>query len=81
MSGLSEDDMALRKSNDGATQQDYIISCYITDFIQKAYQEYPDFKSKTIDEQNKILAGYADVKIAEINAKKKLQVQIQPPIN
>ena len=81
MSGLSEDDMALRKSNDGATQQDYIISCYITDFIQKAYQEYPDFKNKTIDEQNKILAGYADVKIAEINAKKKLQVQIQPPIN
>jgi hypothetical protein len=81
MSGLSEDEMALRKSNDGATQQDYIISCYITDFINRAYSEYPDFKSKTIDEQNKILGSYADAKIAEINAKKKAQIQIAPTVN
>jgi hypothetical protein len=81
MSGLSEDEMALRKSNDGATQQDYMISCYITDFINRAYSEYPDFKSKTIDEQNKILGSYADTKIAEINAKKKAQIQIAPTVN
>ena len=81
MSGLSEDEMALRKSNDGATQQDYIISCYITDFINRAYSEYSDFKSKTIDEQNKILGSYADAKIAEINAKKKAQIQIAPTVN
>ena len=81
MSGLSEDEMALRKSNDGATQQDYIISCYITDFISRAYAEYPDFKSKSIDEQNKILTAYANEKINEINAKKKAQVVIAPIVN
>jgi hypothetical protein len=76
MSGLTEDEKALLMSNRGATKQDYIISTYITDFINKAYDEYDNFGSKTRDEQHNILNKYAEEKLKEINNRDKLATKI-----
>jgi hypothetical protein len=81
MSGLTEDEKALLMSNRGATKQDYIISTYITDFINKAYDEYEFFGSMTRDEQYKILTKYADMKMSEINAKTQAPTSLVPPMN
>jgi len=76
MSGLTEDEKALLMSNRGATKQDYIISTYISDFINKAYDEYDNFGSKTRDEQHNILNKYAEEKLKEINNRDKLVTKI-----
>lgn len=81
MSGLTEDEKALLMSNRGATRQDYIISTYISDFITKAYDEYPDFNSLTRDEKYRILTKYADVKISDINARSTPPTSLVPPLN
>lgn len=81
MSGLTEDEKALLMSNRGATRQDYIISTYISDFISKAYDEYPDFNSLSRDEKYRILTKYADVKIADINARSTPPTSLVPPLN
>ena len=81
MSGLTEDEKALLMSNRGATRQDYIISTYISDFISKAYDEYPDFNSLTRDEKYRILTKYADVKISDINARTTPPTSLVPSLN
>jgi hypothetical protein len=69
LSGMSEDDKALRISNKGATKQDYIISSYIHDFIKRAYEENKDFQSLGRKEKIAVLMKYADEKLAEIKTK------------
>jgi len=69
MSGMTEDDKALRISNKGATKQDYIISSYIQDFIKRAYEENKDFQSFGRKEKIAVLMKYADEKLAEIKTK------------
>jgi hypothetical protein len=81
MSGLTEDEKALIKSNRGATQQDYIISNNIADFIQRAHSENANFNALDRQKQYGILTKYADEKIAEINKKMPLQTTLVPPIN
>jgi hypothetical protein len=81
MSGLTEDEKALIKSNRGATQQDYIISNNISDFIQRANSEASDFNTLDRQKQYAILTKYADEKIAEINKKMPIQTTLVPPIN
>lgn len=69
MSGLTEDEKALLISNKGATKQDYIISTYISDFINRAYSEYKDFNNLSRLTQYNILVGYANEKLKDINVK------------
>jgi len=69
MSGLSEDEKALLISNKGATKQDYIISTYISDFINRAYSENKDFNNLQRQKQYAVLVGYANDKLKDINVK------------
>ena len=76
MSGLTEDEKALLISNKGATKQDYIISTYISDFIQRAYDEQKDFNKLERKQQYQTLLNYADEKLKDINIKDKMVSKI-----
>jgi hypothetical protein len=69
MSGLTEDEKALLISNKGATKQDYIISTYISDFVNRAYSENKDFNTLERKKQYDILLSYANEKLKDINMK------------
>jgi hypothetical protein len=76
MSGLTEDEKALLISNKGATKQDYIISTYISDFIQRAYDEQKDFNKLERKKQYQTLLNFADEKLKDINIKDKMVSKI-----
>lgn len=76
MSGLTEDEKALRVSNKGATKQDYLISTYIQDFIRMAYEENPEFNRLSRREKQAVMTQYADQKLQNINVINKLYTQI-----
>jgi hypothetical protein len=68
MSGLTEDEKALRVSNRGASKQDYIISSYITDFIKRAYESNAGFGEKTTEQKLTVLRKFADEKLKAVNS-------------
>ena len=79
-SGKSEEEKALMFASNTMTKQDQILSTYIYDFIEKAYEEVAKFGMKTRDEKLKTLQGYAAVKQAEISAKNKVETIIRDNI-
>jgi hypothetical protein len=79
-SGRSEEEKALMFASNTMTKQDQILSTYIYDFTEKAYEEYPDFGMKTRDEKLRIMQGYAEVKLKEISAKNKVETIIRDNI-
>jgi hypothetical protein len=79
-SGKSEEEKALMFASNTMTKQDQILSTYIYDFIEKAYEEVANFGMKTRDEKLKTLQGYAAVKQAEISAKNKVETIIRDNI-
>lgn len=62
---VSEDDKMSRLSNKGITQQTYIISSNIQEFVQRAIEEDEEFVHLQLAEQKAKLATYADEQIAE----------------
>lgn len=56
----TDDEKALIKQLGGVTENDYIISCKLPNFIQRAVAEFKDFYTQTLDEQTKIMSKYAD---------------------
>jgi hypothetical protein len=62
--GLTEDEKFLRKSNGGITELDYIISCNITSFVQRAMNENKAFFDTDYKAQVEKMKAYA----AEIKA-------------
>lgn len=61
----TDDEKALIKQLGGVTETDYIISCKLPNFIQRAVVEQKDFYAKTLEEQSKIMSEYAEeVKLA-----------------
>ena len=68
MSGMTEDEKAMRVSNRGASKQDYIISSYITDFVRRAYEEDAAFGDKTSEQKLAVLRKYADEKMRTVNS-------------
>lgn len=79
-SGRSEEEKALMFASNTMTKQDQILSTYIYDFTEKAYEEYPDFGMKTRDEKLRIMQGYAEGKLKEISAKNKVETIIRDNI-
>ena len=79
-SGKSEEEKALMFASNTMTKQDQILSTYIYDFIEKAYEEVANFGMKTRDEKLKTLQGYAAVKQTEISAKNKVETIIREDI-
>lgn len=65
---ITEEEKMGMLSNKGVTKMNYIISCNIQNFIQRALNENDTFAEMELEEQNKILEGYAQV---QIDAEKK----------
>lgn len=57
--GLSDDEKMTRLSNYGITELDYIISCNIWQFTQRAIEENKDFYGMPMKEQKAIMRTYA----------------------
>lgn len=75
MSGMTEEEKALRVSNRGASKQDYIISSYITDFVRRAYEEDAAFGEKTSEQKLAVLRKYADEKMKMVNAAAQIDIR------
>ncbi len=58
--GYTQDDKMAMLSNNGVTEQDYVTSCNISQFIDRAIDEHDDFLKKTFKEKKKIIAAYVD---------------------
>lgn len=64
MVGASEEDKMVRLQNDGATNEDYVLSCNIVPFVKRAIMKEKDFTSKTYEEKMEIIRGFAQEVIA-----------------
>lgn len=71
--GLSEDEKATRLSNNGITEQDYVISCNIGQFCKRAMQEDPQFPNKTYADQVEKMQEYAQEVIDSNSTRVQLQ--------
>lgn len=72
MPGLTPDEKLAQWQNDGQAQIDYVISCNIYEFVQRALEEKKDFANMELKEQKKIIRGYGEEKLTEI------EVQSEP---
>lgn len=70
---VSEDEKMSRLSNKGITQENYIISSNIQEFVQRALDEEKDFAKKKLKEQRQKMKDYAkEVMDAQEEKNKKL---------
>ena len=60
--GMTADEKMTLLSNNGITQEDYILSNYMPQFIRRAVIDNNDFEKKTYDQQMDILKAYAKEK-------------------
>lgn len=58
--GKSDEEKMTMLSNDGVSKRDYIISCNINAFIQRAVREDANFMQLDYEKQRDVLKGYAD---------------------
>lgn len=83
--GLSEEDKMLRLQNFGISEEDYILSCNIYQFVIRAISENPQFQAMKPKEQIKILKGYTQELQGEIEDRKEekqeAQVKVEERIN
>jgi hypothetical protein len=79
--GYDQQEKMTMLSNGGITELDYIISCNIAQFVQRANQEEKDFNKRTFDQKKKMIIKYAEEIIDENSAKEQLQAEITSDIN
>lgn len=79
LSGKTESEKAEAKLSGGISQEDYVLSTYIKDFVEKAFADDPEFDDKKFDEQRAILLAMAKDKIKQINAQV-IDVNNEPPV-
>jgi hypothetical protein len=73
LAGVSEDDRITRISQGGITKETYIISCNISQFIERALEEKGGaFLSMKLKEQKELLKTYAKEQIEETQVAAKL---------
>jgi hypothetical protein len=75
--GYEQQDKMTMLSNGGITERDYIVSCNIAQFVQRAFKADADFGRQSFDEKQKIISGYADEVIKENSAKEALKADIE----
>lgn len=64
LANISEEDKMTRLSNNGITQENYIISSNINSFVERAIEQDDAFISKTITEQKEVMKKYAQEQLA-----------------
>jgi hypothetical protein len=72
-SGYTVDEISALVSNRMMSKHDAVIHTYITEFIQRAYDENAEFHGLDRKAKQSILMAYADEKIKEISAKEQIQ--------
>lgn len=77
LSGEPEENIILRKMNDGVNQTDYVIHCYISQFLMDALEENKDFFSLDRKLKVKKITEMAKKKIKEASAGAKV-LQMRP---
>jgi len=65
LQGISEDEKMSRLTNKGITQEAYVISSNIQEFVQRALDEEKGFVDMELEKQKEILDRYAQEVIAE----------------
>jgi hypothetical protein len=65
LANITEDDKMSRLSNKGITDEAYVISSNIGQFIKRAIEENPKFPDMKPSEQGAIMSGYAKEVIAQ----------------
>jgi hypothetical protein len=73
LANVSEDDKAMRLSNNGISQEDYILSCNINSFVERAIAENQDFLELDPVKQKEILMKY----VAEVKHKTTMEGQLK----
>lgn len=73
LANISEDDKGMRLTNNGISQDDYILSCNINSFIERAVADDENFLELPSEKQKEILEKY----IAEVKSQTTLQGQIE----
>jgi hypothetical protein len=62
---VSEDDKMSRLSNQGITQETYVISSNIQEFVRRAIEENEGFHDLQLKEQREVMVKYAQEEIAK----------------
>ena len=75
--GYSQDEKMVMLSNGGITEEDYIVSCNIAQFIHRAIEEKEDFYSLKYSDKQKLIAGYAQEVIALNSEKEKIRIELE----
>lgn len=75
----TEDEKMVKLQNGGVTQDDYIVSCNIASFVNRAASETTDFYKLELEKQREILNGYAAEVVKANSASAGIQVE-PPPI-
>jgi len=65
--GKSVDEKMTMLNNKGITSTDFVISCYIIEFVKMAMEKDNGFATKSMDIQRAELKKYADAKIKEMS--------------
>ena len=72
LANISEDDKGMRLSNNGISQEDYILSCNINSFVEKAIAEDENFLTLDAKQQKEKLMVY----VKEITTKNTMNGQL-----
>lgn len=80
-SGITDDDKLLRLQNKGISQEDYVISCNVFPFVNRAVVETPGFLGLDSTKQREIMKKYAQEKIKENSARANVMGQLDPMPN
>ncbi|MDR2003943.1 MAG: hypothetical protein LBQ74_13000 [Prevotella sp.] len=64
--GYTQDDKMAMLSDGGITEQDYVMSCNISQLVDRGIDEHDDFLKKTFREKKEIIGAYVD-EIIEAN--------------
>lgn len=77
LANITEDEKMSRLSNNGITQETYVISSNIQEFVQRAIEENEKFTELDTAEQKKIMLKYATEQIASIDKANQIKLESQ----
>lgn len=80
--GINNDEKMTMLSNKGITYKDYVVSCYLLHFVNRAINEHlaaensKAFLDMDTEEKEKIIYAYAEKKLKEIDTAEQLKADI-----
>lgn len=79
LANISEDDKMSRLSNKGITQETYVVSSNINEFVNRAIEENSDFADLDRPKQRDIIAKYAEELMTELDEAAEIVNDVIPP--